>query len=59
MSVGSITQAVAIQYNGMTTMQVQAFQKAAELVKRNGPGDRETAISLLKTHFDNAFEVPV
>jgi hypothetical protein len=33
-----------------------AYQKALEFVKRNGPGDRESAISALKQEFETVFE---
>ncbi len=39
--------------------QFGAYKKAQDLVRRNGLGDREEAIFLLKSHFNNVFEVPV
>jgi plasmid stability protein len=36
--------------------QFAAFKRAAELVRRNEPGDRERAISLLQAVFDEVFE---
>ncbi len=39
--------------------QFGAYKKAQDLVRRNSLGDREEAIFLLKSHFNNVFEVPV
>ena len=39
--------------------QFDAYKKAQDLVRRNSLGDREEAIFLLKSHFNNVFEVPV
>lgn len=39
--------------------QTAAYERAKELILHNGPGDREEAIYLLKSYFDNVFEVPV
>lgn len=39
--------------------QMRTYERAKELILRNGPGDREEAIYLLRSHFDNVFEVPV
>lgn len=43
----------------MDAEQFDAYHKAQDLVRRNGPGDREEAIWTLKNHFNNVFEVPV
>jgi len=43
----------------LTPAQMHAYEQARDLVLRNRPGDREKVIWLLKSHFDNVFEVPV
>lgn len=42
-----------------TTEQTDAINGATHLIRRNGPGDREEAFFLLKSHFNNVFEMPV
>jgi hypothetical protein len=43
-----------------TTMEeMQIIQKAAEMVKRNEPNDREDAISFLLDHFDDVYETSI
>jgi len=40
-----------------TTMEdIQAIEKAANIVRRNAPGDREEAIWMLRNHFDDVYE---
>lgn len=41
----------------MSQGQADAYKRALLLVERNGPGDREAAIGLLKAAFDDVFEV--
>lgn len=46
--------------HGMAGQEVgEAISKAADHVRRNGQGDKEEAMWLLKNVFDNVFEVPV
>lgn len=40
----------------LTQAQRIAYEQALEYVKRNGPGDREEAHSLLSRHFETVFE---
>ena len=49
----------SVTYSSMPENIARACEKAADLVRRNGAGDREEAIFVLKTHFNNVFEVPV
>lgn len=42
-----------------TIEQTNAINEASNLVRRNEPGDREEAIHVLKTHFNNVYEMPV
>jgi hypothetical protein len=43
----------------LNSEQVSIVEQAKNLVRRNAPGDREEAIHVLKTHFNNVFEMPV
>jgi hypothetical protein len=43
----------------MNSAQMNAYKQATLLIQRNLPGDREEAIHLLKSQFDNVFEIPV
>jgi hypothetical protein len=41
----------------MSQEQADAYKRTILLVERNGPGDREAAIGLLKSAFEDVFEV--
>jgi hypothetical protein len=41
-----------------TMLQMQALSRAQDLMRRNEPGDQLKAYDLLKSHFDEVFEVP-
>lgn len=43
----------------LTQEQDACAEQAKRLIQRNGPGDREEAFSVLRTHFRNVFEMPV
>lgn len=45
--------------SGLSQEQITAYETAKELVRRNQPGDRERAFSLLNQHFDIVNEVAV
>ena len=44
---------------GLPEEQKQALYLAIEFVKRNGPGDRESAIAQLKSKFEHVFETVI
>ncbi len=44
---------------GLNAEQVGIVEQAKNLIRRNSPGDREEAFFVLKTHFNNVFEMPV
>src|SRR6266568_1599752 len=37
----------------------EAYKKASDLMRRNGPGDREKAVALLQGTFEEVVEIPV
>lgn len=43
---------------GLDEGQMDVYRKARDIIRRNEPGDRETAYDLLKSAFTDVFEVP-
>ena len=49
---------VSATYQSFSEDEARAMDKAADLIRRNGPGDREKAVALLQDAFEEVMEVP-
>lgn len=46
-------------YQSFSEAEAQVMDKAADLIRRNGPGDREKAVAMLQGTFEEVMEIPV
>jgi hypothetical protein len=46
-------------FSNFSQEEADAYKRAQDYISRNGPGDREEAVFLLKSAFDEVFEIPV
>jgi hypothetical protein len=45
-------------WDNCSMLQIQAVQRAKDLMRRNGPGEREKAVAMLQSVFDEVVEIP-
>jgi hypothetical protein len=46
-------------FSNFSQQEADTIHKAEDLIRRNGPGDREKAVALLQGAFEEVMEVPV
>lgn len=46
-------------YQNFSESEAKTLDKAADFIRRNGPGDREKAVAMLQGTFEEVMEIPV